>query len=258
MLSEDFPAELYIPVISNNYTCGIFLGHRSSKVKFKKEELLLITLISSELAQRLISILITKELSNEIKDLAKKSFELQRKAQGLRGITAALFRNLERERKSIAHEIHDGPLQFMLDLDRRLKKLKKEVSANDRMLKDVSYMQELVEELSMELRLICKGLRPSALSDLGLLTAIELMCEEIMLKELLLISLETVGISREERFNEEVEIAAYRFLQEGINVNRLRKTIPEIAIIIQSSELTETQKIPKKFEKVLNKFRIAL
>ena len=38
-----------------------------------------------------------------------------------------------------------------------------------------------------------------------------------MLNELLLISLDTVGITREERFDEEAEIAAYRFLQEGIS-----------------------------------------
>jgi two-component system, NarL family, sensor histidine kinase ComP len=236
MLSDDFLAEVYIPVISDNYVCGMFLGHRYSNVKLEKEELPFITLISSQLAQRLISILVTKELSNEIKDLVKKSFELQRKAKGLRGITAALFRNLERERKSMAHEIHDGPLQFVLDLDRRLKKLEKEVSANDGMLKDVSYMQELVEELSIELRLICKGLRPSALSDLGLLPAIELMCEEIMLNEPIQIFLEIVGISRDDRFNEEVEVAAYRFLQEGISNVVKHSNSNELKIHLEMNE----------------------
>ncbi|MDQ7096588.1 ATP-binding protein [Desulfosporosinus sp. PR] len=217
LLSDDSQAEVYIPVISDNYICGIFLGHRYSKIKFKKEDLAFITLISSQLAQRLTSALVTKELSNEIKDLANQTFKLQRKTQGLHGITAVLFRNFERERKSIAHEIHDGPLQFVLDLDRRLKKLTKDVSAKDEMVEDVLYMRELVEELSMELRLICKGLRPPTLSDLGLLSATELMCEEIMLNEPILISLEIVGINREDRFDEEVEIAAYRFLQEGIS-----------------------------------------
>ena len=213
---DDSLAELYIPFVSKNFTCGIFLGHRYSHVKFELDELPLITLISSQLAQRLITTFVIKELSKEIKDLAERSLTSQRRNQGLQEITTSLFRNLEKERKSIAREIHDGPLQLGLDLDRRLKNLDKEVSTDDKMLKDVSYMLELVEELSFELRSICNGLRPPSLSDLGLLPAIELMCEEIMLNELLQISLEIVGINREERFKEEVELAAYRFLQEGI------------------------------------------
>jgi two-component system sensor histidine kinase ComP len=217
MLSDDFLAEVYIPIISDHYRCGLFLGHRSSNVKFEKEELPLITLISSQLAQRMISALVTKELSNEIKDLANQTLKLQRKTQGLHGITAALFKNFERERQSIAREIHDGPIQFVLDLDRRLKKLTKEVSANNELVKDVLYLRELVEELSMELRLICKGLRPPTLSDLGLLSAVELMCEEIMFNEPILITLEIVDVHREDRFDEDVEIAAYRFLQESIS-----------------------------------------
>ena len=216
ILYDNFPAEIYIPFIANDFTCGIFLGHRYSHIKFGLDELPFITLISSQLAQRLITTSIAKELSKEIKDLAQKSLESQRKNQGLRGITGSLFRSLEKERKSIAHEIHDGPLQLGLDLDRRLKNLIKEVSTDENMLKTVSYMQELVEDLSFELRSICNGLRPASLSDLGLLPSIELMCEEIMLNELLLISLETEGINQEERFKEEVELVAYRFLQEGI------------------------------------------
>jgi len=216
ILSEDFPAELYIPVISNEYSCGVFLGHRYSHIKVEQDELPLITLISSQLAQRLITTFVIKDLSKEIKDLAQKSLASQRRTQGLQGITSSLFRNLEKERKSIAREIHDGSIQLGLDLERRLKSLVRDGPINDKMSKSVSYMQELVETLNFELRSICNGLRPPSLSNLGLLTAIELMCEDIMLNELLLISLETVGISREDRFKEEVEIVAYRFLQEGI------------------------------------------
>jgi hypothetical protein len=43
-----------------------------------------------------------------------------------------------------------------------------------------------------------------------------------------------------------------------VNVNRLRKAAPEIDRIIESSELTESPKNPKRFKKALNKFRIAL
>ena len=216
ILSDDFPAEIYIPFVSNDFNCGIFLGHRYSHVKVERDELPLIKLISSQLAQRLKTTFIIETLSKDLKDLAKNSRDTQRRNIGLQGLTTSLLRSLEKEKKIIAREIHDGPLQLGMDLDRRLKNLVEEGPIDNKTLKAVSHMQELVEDLSIELRLICNDLRPPALSDLGLLPAIELMCEEIMLNELLLISLETVGISREERFDEEAEIAAYRFLQEGI------------------------------------------
>lgn len=218
ILPDDFPAELYIPIVSNNFTCGIFLGHRYSHVKFELDELPLITFISSKLAQRQITTFVIKELSKEIKDLAQRSADLQRRNQGLQGITGSLFRSIEKERKSISYEIHDGPLQLGLDLNRWLKYLEKVCSTNDedKTIKVISHMRELIEDLNFELRQICNVLRPPSLSDLGLLSGIESLCEEIMQKELLLISLEMEGINREERFSEEVELAAYRFIQEGI------------------------------------------
>ncbi|OLN25547.1 Sensor protein comP [Desulfosporosinus metallidurans] len=218
ILPKDFPAELYIPVISHDYMLGIFLGHRYSCVKFELDELPLITLISSQLAYHLVTMLVIKELSKEIKDLAQRSLDSRRRHQGLQGITTSLFRNFEKEKKSIAYDIHDGPLQLGLDLDRWLKYLVEEYPANgnDKTVEAISHMREVVENLNFELRLICNDLRPPSLTDLGLLSAIELLCEEIMKKELLLISLETKGISHGERFKEEVELVAYRFLQEGI------------------------------------------
>ncbi len=216
ILPHDFPAEVYIPFVSDNFTCGIFLGHRFSRVKFERDELPLITLISSQLAQRLKMTFVIKELSKEIKSLAQRSLDSQLRNRGLQGVTTSLFRSLEKERKSVAREIHDGPLQLGLDLNRRLRFLIGESPTDDKSVQDISHMRELIEDLNFELRLICNDLRPPTLTDLGLLPAIELMCEETMQKELLVISLETVGISREHRFKEETELAAYRFLQEGI------------------------------------------
>jgi len=218
LFSDDFPAGIYSPFVSNDLICGIFLGHRFSHVKFARDELPLITLISGQLAQRLITAFVINELSKEIKDLAQSSLDSKRRNLGLKIMSTSLFTSIEKERKSISFEIHDGPLQLGLDLNRWLKYLNEECPTNDdtKTIKAISHMQEVVGELNFELRLICNDLRPPSLTDLGLFPAIELMCEEIMLKELLLISLETVGINQEERFKEDVELAAYRFLQEGI------------------------------------------
>lgn len=238
ILSNDFPAGIYIPFSFDDYICGVFLGHRYSHVKFELDELPLITLISSQLAQRLISKSIIKELSREIKELAQRSLNSKRRNQGLQGITTSMFRSLEKERKSIAYEIHDGPLQLGLDLNRWLKYLVEECPTNDddKTVKAISHMREIVEDFNFELRLIFNNLGPPSLTDLGLLTAVEIMCKEVMQRELVSISLETMCISHEERLNEEIEIVAYRFLQEGITNAIKHSGSNEMKIHIEMNE----------------------
>lgn len=216
ILPENLPAEIFIPVNSGDFSCGIFLGHRHSHIKFAEDELPLITLIASQLAQRLITSFVLKELSVEIKSLAQRTQDSQLRNQGLQGITNTLFKNLEQERARVAADIYDGPLQLGLDLNRWLKYLLEEYMMEDKIKNAVSHMRDLVENLNFELRQISNDLSPTALKDLGLLTAVELLCEEIMLKELALIALNTVSLSREDRFPAEIELTAYRLLQEGI------------------------------------------
>jgi two-component system sensor histidine kinase ComP len=218
ILPDDLQAEIYIPFVSNEFRCGIFLGHRFSHVKFEQDELPYITLISSFLAERLLMTSVIKELSTEIKDLAQRSLDSQRRSQWLQRITNSLFRNIELERKSIAREIHDGPLQLALDLNRWLDEIAEVCpsSKDGKAFKAIAHQREIIRNLNFELRSLCSDLRPPSLSDLGLYFAIESLCEEIMQKESILISLETVGFNEEVSLKEEIELVAYRFLQEGI------------------------------------------
>lgn len=215
--SGNFPAELYIPFVSEEFTCGMFLGHRRSYIKFKANEVLLLTTVCYQLGQRLQMIHLMKQLSREINVMEKKSRETQRRSQGLEVINRLLFSNLEEEKKVLAREIHDGSLQIGLDLNRRMKELITNFSSESNSFQAISVMQDMIEDLNYELRSICSNLRPSSLRDLGLIPAVEVMFEQIMQKELLVIVLEVMGMSREARFKEDIELVAFRFLQEGIN-----------------------------------------
>ena len=223
ILPETFSAEIYVPVVYDNYSCGIFLGHRYSRIKFEQAELPLITLISSQLAQRLIMMFVIKELTKEIKLLDKNSQEsqrrnqeLQRKVQGLQGSITYLFRIIEQEKRVIASAINHGALRLGLDLNSGLKYLNDECQiGDDKAVRAISHMREQAENLNYELRLIAEDLRPLVLR-LGLYNAVELLCDELMIKELTQVSLEIVGMDREDRFKEEIELVAYSFLQKGI------------------------------------------
>lgn len=237
ILPDYFPAEIYIPFVIDDFLGGIFLGHRCSKIKFSRNELPLITLVSSQLAQRLLIIFVIREMSRELENLAQKSLESQ-KNKGFQGITTSLFKSIEKEKKIMAAEVHDGPLQLGLDLSRWLKYLTEECKINndEKIIKAISHMLELVENLNFELRLICNNLRPPSLKDLGLISAVELLCEEIMIKESLVVSLETEGISREDRFKEEIELVVYRFLQEGLSNAVKHSGSKEVKVSIEMNE----------------------
>ncbi|NLI91571.1 MAG: histidine kinase [Peptococcaceae bacterium] len=216
ILPDHFPAEIYVPFTSHNSSCGIFFGHRYSRVKFEQGELYFVTLLAGQLAYQLLTMQIMEELTKEIDFLNRNSWNWQSRNLGLQEITYAMFRKLEQERKQLAGEISDGPLQVSLDLNRWLKYLEKEGLSGSNTLQVVSQMRELTEDLKYELSMILNELRPPILDDLGLIPAVELLCKEIMFKELTFISLEKKGISRDQRFKEEVELTAYRFLQKGI------------------------------------------
>lgn len=217
IFAGDFPAEMYVPFVSENFICGMFLGHRRSYIRFQSNEVLLLTSVCYQISQRLKEIRVIKQLSREINLMDKKSRESQRRSQGLEVINRLLFSNLEEEKKVLAREIHDGSLQIGLDLNRRMKELITNFSAEKDFFNTMSVMQDMIEDLNYELRSICSNLRPSSLRDLGLIPAIEVLFQQIMQKELLVIILEVIGMSREQRFNEDIEVVAFRFLQEGIN-----------------------------------------
>ncbi len=215
ILSDDFPAEIYVPFVSQDSYCGIFFGHRYSRIKFEQGELHFITLLAGQLAYQLLTMQIMKELTKEINSLSENSWNWQNRNLRLQRITDAMSRKLEQERKRLTKEIADGPWQACLDLNRRLKYLEKGQYGGNT-LQALSQMRELTEDLKYELRMIIQDLRPPILDDLGLIPAVELLCKDLMSKELTLITLEKKGINRDRRFREEVELTAYRFIQKGI------------------------------------------
>lgn len=221
ILSEDFPAEIYVPFISCDSHCGVFFGHRYSRIKFGQAEMHYVTLLAGQLAYQVLTRKIMEDLSKEIDFLTRNSWSWQNTNRRLQKITGAMFQKLEQERKRLASEIADGPWQVSLDLNRRLKYWEKEGLSGGNALQAFVQMRELTEDLKYDLRMIIQDLSPPILDDLGLIPAVELLCKELMFKEHTLISLEKKGVSRDRRFSEEVELTAYRFIQKGI-LNSIR------------------------------------
>jgi len=234
-----FPAEFYFPFVCQSYKCGLFLGYRRSHITMSVQEVPFIRIIAYQACQRLKAVYMMKSLTQRVSGTQRRLEEMQREHRVVTLFKRWLFNNVEEEKKGLAREIHDGPLQICLYLTRKIKTLKEE-SGESAEISFLPEIQELMEELNYELRTICTNLRPAILKDLGLILALETLIEEIMRKELITITLEVRGASWDQRLEEETEVAIYRLIQEGIR-NVIKHTDSNQAEIVLTQTDQEIQ-----------------
>ena len=126
----------------------------------------------------------------------------------------------EEERRHIAQELHDGPVQTLIHLCRQID----EIVAQQRCGLDVDHPAfltcvSIVEETVAELRSIAKGLRPSVLDDLGLVASINQIVSEAGDRQCFETSFGVTGAER--RMPAAIELALFRIAQEALsNIER--------------------------------------
>lgn len=125
----------------------------------------------------------------------------------------------EEERRRIAQEVHDEPVQALIHLCRRL-----DIVAGDESLPAVTKaslaeLRQLAESINDELRRLARGLRPPSLDDLGLLAAVRRLLTDLEGRSRVRFELEVHGANR--RLGPQVELGLFRIAQEAIrNVER--------------------------------------
>ncbi len=127
----------------------------------------------------------------------------------------------EEERRHIAQELHDGPLQTLIHLCRQIDAVDSESHAESSVegLSALGQLRAIVEDTVAELRSIAKGLRPSILDDLGLVASINQMLADAGTRQGFETSFGVNGAER--RLSPTVELALFRIAQEAIsNVER--------------------------------------
>lgn len=125
----------------------------------------------------------------------------------------------EEERRHIAQELHDGPLQALIHLCRQIDVLDASGSVAFSPSDALASMRTTVEDTVAELRSIARGLRPSILDDLGLVASINQVVVEATGRRELTGEFQVTG--RERRLPPAVELAIFRIAQEAVtNVER--------------------------------------
>jgi PAS domain S-box-containing protein len=148
--------------------------------------------------------------------------ELRRSEQRHTALSRKVLVAQEEERARISRELHDELGQVLTAIRFELgwigKRLSRELGGSESVL---STVVPLVEKAAVDLRHICRGLRPPLLDDLGLEPAAQLLAREFEERTGIKVDVEVDIDESDEAIPMEVALAAYRVLQESLtNVGR--------------------------------------
>jgi len=125
----------------------------------------------------------------------------------------AVFVATEDERKRIAKDLHDGVGQQLTALKRGFEELSKELVMEQQ--EQVNRLQGLLDETAHDTREISHRMMPRALTELGLVPAIEDTLNKALPPSSIQFEFEYFNL--ETRYDERKEVAVFRILQELVN-----------------------------------------
>lgn len=154
---------------------------------------------------------------------------------GLRAYAAHVIRAQEEERQRIARELHDGTIQSLLLLCRRLDSLQASSDSLPSALSNtLRETREIAEGVIGELRDFTKALRPPTLDDLGMVTSIRRLLADLGERTGIEGKLKLAG--EECRLPLDTEVGMFRIAQEALwNIERHAKAT-RVAVTITFAE----------------------
>jgi signal transduction histidine kinase len=120
----------------------------------------------------------------------------------------------EDERKRLARELHDDTLQSLIALNQRVMMVRRSTK-NIGFDESLAEIEEMITQTMAELRRLTRALRPIYLEDLGLVTALHTMTQEMSQSSSIQINFQFEG--EEKRLTDNIEIALFRISQEALS-----------------------------------------
>jgi signal transduction histidine kinase len=151
--------------------------------------------------------------------------EEYRERAAVRSYAARLLAAQEEERRHIAHEIHDDPLQRLIHLARRMDNA---IIAGGPGPASAALLETRVELLEIigRLRDVARGLRPPGLDQLGLVAAVRGLLADVEDAHPLRLDFEVTGTPV--RVAADAELGAFRIIQEAVS-NVIRHASAHVA-----------------------------
>jgi len=162
----------------------------------------------------------TKKAEEQIKLLSRQIIDIQ-----------------ERERESLSREIHDNIGQLLSALKMGLSRINKKMPDELSTIKDqLSELAYLVNKTIKEIRGLSHALHPPLIKDLGLISALEELCQEFKSYSEIKIKWNFEQIQKP--LQSITNITIYRLFQEGLNNILKHSRATEAYLTLTSSENT--------------------
>jgi PAS domain S-box-containing protein len=149
-----------------------------------------------------------------------RTTEVVQQAEQLRDLSSRLLQAQDEERRHIARELHDSAGQILTALGMTLAQAAEELSPEARLAsKQMDESQQLVQQLSQEIRTMSYLLHPPLLDETGLSEALRWYIQGLSERSGLEIALEVPDDF--ERLSREMELVMFRLVQESLtNIHR--------------------------------------
>ncbi|MBA3242703.1 MAG: PAS domain-containing sensor histidine kinase, partial [Acidobacteria bacterium] len=157
----------------------------------------------------------TAELARANATLKEENAERLRAEESRKELLRRLVTAQEEDRRRISRELHDQMGQQLAALMMGLKRLETDSHGRQSTLNTLRQLQALTDQLSREVHTLAWGLRPPALDDLGLHTAIYNYVEEWAERSRVPVDFHSAGFG-EGRLPFSHETALYRIAQEAL------------------------------------------
>jgi signal transduction histidine kinase len=162
---------------------------------------------------------------------------LDEQQMAVRRYALQVLRSQEEERVRISRDLHDETVQDLVGLGQRLELLR------NALVRDPAGARQRIEELQVltsralaDVRRMSNDLRPTLLEDLGLMVAVQRLCENIE-DDLPSAQVEFSVSGHERRLTTEVELITYRVIQETLNnIRKHARSASHIQVTLNFAE----------------------
>ena len=193
-----------VPLVAEGTVIGtLAIGPKRQAVEFTPEDTALLATLAPLVATALRNRLLVLTLEEQVKALRERE-------DTLAALSARLMSVQEEERRQLALDLHDDPLQRAIILARAMGEYADQPQSRR--------WQSEAEEIITSLRALCADLRPPVLDDFGLIPALERLVNDVRARSDLDVSLtiEPDGQGESQRLEPNLEVALYRVSQEAL------------------------------------------
>lgn len=147
-----------------------------------------------------------EELRETLDSMARQVSAAQ---SAMQNYITAMTRGQEEERMRLARELHDDTIQSLIAVQQRIEMIEKALSKDPVLVSaKIKELKQVVETSLGSVRRFVRDLRPTYLSELGLIPALEMLTREVRA------SFAVVGEAQQ--LDAERELALYRIVQEAL------------------------------------------